>query len=266
MDTYLNKTCPYCKTELNSTDEVIECSKCGMPHHKNCWEENLGCTTFGCTGKLQQVSANGEEIICYSCGYSNTGGAKFCANCGISLSINNNHNQAYNQPHQSHQSQQDYQANQSQQSNYGSSSYYTQANSINDDFTMFIGNNASYYISKFSDIKNSTNKNSWNWPAFLFSSYWLIYRKMYTPGLILAGVGFFMSVFPIAGIIGLGVSIYLGVMGNSIYLNYVEKEISNARNLNSINKQQLFNKRGGTSIGPVFGVMAVIFILALLSY
>lgn len=264
MDTYLNKTCPYCKTELKSTDEIDVCSMCGMPHHKDCWEENLGCTTFGCTGTLQKASTDREEMFCQSCGQSNILGGKFCTNCGTPL--NNSNNNQHQHINQQYQSQQYNQANQPQQYGYSANNYNAQFDSMKNYYMMFVGNNASYYINKFSDIKNFNKKSSWNWPAFFFSSYWLIYRKMYTLGLILAGVGFLMSLIPISGFIGLGISIYLGIMGNSIYLDYVEKEILNARNLNDYNKQQLFRKRGGTSIGLVFGVMAIAFILALLIY
>ena len=31
------------------------CSACEMPHHKDCWIENQGCTTFGCQGTIRGV-------------------------------------------------------------------------------------------------------------------------------------------------------------------------------------------------------------------
>lgn len=42
------KTCPYCQSPLKKNADVIICSVCGAPHHKECWEENNGCTTYGC--------------------------------------------------------------------------------------------------------------------------------------------------------------------------------------------------------------------------
>ena len=29
--------------------EMVQCPGCGTPHHRDCWEENLGCTVFGCS-------------------------------------------------------------------------------------------------------------------------------------------------------------------------------------------------------------------------
>jgi hypothetical protein len=50
MNAYVGKSCPYCKTAIKDAEEEIKvCGVCGMPHHSSCWEENQGCTTFGCT-------------------------------------------------------------------------------------------------------------------------------------------------------------------------------------------------------------------------
>jgi TM2 domain-containing membrane protein YozV len=43
----VNSTCPYCRTELD--DQPLECPGCGTPHHPECYEENGGCTVFGCS-------------------------------------------------------------------------------------------------------------------------------------------------------------------------------------------------------------------------
>jgi hypothetical protein len=43
-----NKTCPYCQSRLKKGADFIVCSNCGTPHHRECWDENGGCTTYGC--------------------------------------------------------------------------------------------------------------------------------------------------------------------------------------------------------------------------
>ncbi|HMS66395.1 MAG TPA: RING finger protein [Ignavibacteria bacterium] len=43
-----NKTCPYCQSKIKQGADSIVCPNCGTPHHKECWNENLGCTTYGC--------------------------------------------------------------------------------------------------------------------------------------------------------------------------------------------------------------------------
>ena len=42
--------CPYCRMALDdgpSPDKVF-CNGCGTPHHQDCYNENGGCTVFGC--------------------------------------------------------------------------------------------------------------------------------------------------------------------------------------------------------------------------
>ena len=55
---YVGKTCPYCKTPLVEGDTVVFCSVCDMPHHLSCWQDNQGCTTFGCTGSIKEIIGN----------------------------------------------------------------------------------------------------------------------------------------------------------------------------------------------------------------
>ncbi len=40
--------CPYCGGPISESEESNACSGCETPHHKDCYEENNGCTVFGC--------------------------------------------------------------------------------------------------------------------------------------------------------------------------------------------------------------------------
>ena len=77
MDEYVGKICPYCKTEIKEGEEVKVCPECGIPHHATCWEENKGCTTFGC--KEQQTN---PTDVCSNCGAPLGDGQAFCPKCG----------------------------------------------------------------------------------------------------------------------------------------------------------------------------------------
>ncbi|MEO8666420.1 MAG: RING finger protein [Ignavibacteria bacterium] len=48
-----NKTCPYCQSKIKAGADFIVCPHCGTPHHQECWEENSGCTTYGCVNNPQ---------------------------------------------------------------------------------------------------------------------------------------------------------------------------------------------------------------------
>lgn len=42
--------CPYCRGAIDAgTEEPKICPGCGTPHHADCFEENGGCTVFGCS-------------------------------------------------------------------------------------------------------------------------------------------------------------------------------------------------------------------------
>jgi TM2 domain-containing membrane protein YozV len=46
----LSSICPYCRTEIGSAEgEGMECPGCATPHHTDCFQENGGCTVFGCS-------------------------------------------------------------------------------------------------------------------------------------------------------------------------------------------------------------------------
>lgn len=40
--------CPYCRAEIKGSDHIQICSLCKTPHHLDCWQENKGCTVYGC--------------------------------------------------------------------------------------------------------------------------------------------------------------------------------------------------------------------------
>jgi TM2 domain-containing membrane protein YozV len=68
--------CPYCRMAFDeSAPPRIFCTACGMPHHEDCYQENGGCTVFGCPrapaddpklqvsyGDLNAVSAGSSQI------------------------------------------------------------------------------------------------------------------------------------------------------------------------------------------------------------
>ena len=41
--------CPYCRMPFDeASPPKIFCTACGTPHHEDCYQENGGCTVFGC--------------------------------------------------------------------------------------------------------------------------------------------------------------------------------------------------------------------------
>ncbi len=87
MENYVGKICPFCKTEITAEDTVKVCSACGIPHHEGCWEENRGCTTFGCSEQHYEAQGTNPTEVCTNCGATLGDGQAFCAKCGAPKSI-----------------------------------------------------------------------------------------------------------------------------------------------------------------------------------
>lgn len=56
LENHIGKGCPYCQFPIKHDSNVVVCSGCKIPHHRECWEENGGCTTFGCQSDRNAVS------------------------------------------------------------------------------------------------------------------------------------------------------------------------------------------------------------------
>jgi len=41
--------CPYCRSPILPEENAPACEGCGTRHHSDCYEENCGCTIFGCS-------------------------------------------------------------------------------------------------------------------------------------------------------------------------------------------------------------------------
>ena len=82
MENYVGKICPFCKTEITETDAVMVCPACGIPHHEGCWEENHGCTTFGCSEQHYEEQHTNPTDVCSNCGTPLGDGQTFCPKCG----------------------------------------------------------------------------------------------------------------------------------------------------------------------------------------
>jgi len=59
--THIGKTCPYCQFPIKQDSQVVVCAECRIPHHRECWQENGGCTTFGHQGLRLEVEPGSAE-------------------------------------------------------------------------------------------------------------------------------------------------------------------------------------------------------------
>ena len=282
MNNYVGKTCPYCKTKIEEGDDIVVCSSCDMPHHKDCWIENQGCTTFGCMGTIKAVDGASStvtateisyedtpsttHIFCTKCGQQNSSASSFCSKCGNPLRATssapvytqanpaNTNPYAYTQQNYNPQPTytQPYQQNNhyNQNNTYGQQNYYSQNNStIDANVVALVGTKQEYYISKFQEMKSQNKKTTWNWIAFLFSPYWFIYRKMYGYGFAVLGVMLLNVLInvPIISFLLLGGYIAIGIFANYIYMQCLEKKSNEIKTMAEPFRTQFMQKNGGVN-------------------
>lgn len=101
--------CPYCQTNIKESGDKVICPDCHTPHHRECWEENRGCTTYGCSGNPQtkgrsvdvgnqtvgsiermlvQEKLTAEMTDCPNCKKSIEKSSVFCKFCGTDINQN----------------------------------------------------------------------------------------------------------------------------------------------------------------------------------
>jgi len=96
----------------------------------------------------------------------------------------------------------------------------------------YIRSKIDYYTNRFSNMEMTSSKVSWNWCAFLFTSYWLIYRKMYKLFAVVAVIE--LILIPAAAsfveslqLLNLVVCVLLGLFGNYLYMKNIDNLIEN---------------------------------------
>lgn len=249
---FIGKTCPYCKTEFKEEDEIVVCSVCEMPHHKECWIENNGCTTFGCTGTIVGIEQYNDglnsKLYCKKCGSVYTEGQAFCASCGTKLI-----------------SQDESFESSTSSISYGQdSSRYGQSNesSMNKDIETFVGKNSWYYNNKFNKLNITNGKASWNWCSALFGAYWYSYRKMYGYAALYALINLVCKILgDLFNFVSIGLWVCSGIFGNYLYMKHAEKHVIEAQSMDASMKENYLENTGGTSVGAVILTIFIIVFL-----
>lgn len=81
-------TCPFCCNSFAEEDTVKICPDCKTPHHAECWEDNRGCSTYGCpSAPLGQThtaggGTDGNLVPCPACGAMHPATDLVCTACG----------------------------------------------------------------------------------------------------------------------------------------------------------------------------------------
>ncbi|MDO4543575.1 MAG: RING finger protein [Clostridia bacterium] len=251
MSAHFGKICPFCKTEFRAGDDIVVCSDCEMPHHKDCWVENQGCTTFACIGTISaanQGPKSADFIICKNCDTKNDSSLLFCQVCGHSLIPEKEAPppppvSSAAEPPKPHRE-----------------TYETEMQRL-------IGANVVKYIYKFKEMELRNKKTSWNFNAFWAAPFWFLYRKMYPYGIGLLAIDILLALidvalFPVAILFG---HIAAGLWANGIYMRSLESKVQRASGMSEPYKAHFISKNGGVSkLAVILGVIAFTLVIALI--
>ncbi len=136
---------------------------------------------------------------------------------------------------------------------------------------IFIGKNADYYLPKFEVFERTGSAVSWNWAAFGFGIFWMVYRKMYLYAFLAMLLMFFLNVIEVSlrlsSLLSFFLSLWLwigfGMFGNYLYYLHVKKKVMEIMIQYPKEDEQILilQKEGGTSWLAVF-VFIFLFIIA----
>lgn len=268
MNDYSGKTCPYCKGIFSKWDDIVVCSDCDMPHHRQCWIDNQCCTTFGCLGTIRngdspQSSVMAVEITfddepaftapqpggyCPACGMPHRADAAFCTRCGRHLAS----------PNASATNSNYYYA--------AAPTAYPQTAAPDPTIAQLVGTNQSYYLSRFEKLRSGQKMTSWNWAAFLFGAFWLFYRKMYLQGGIALAVIFLLTMTgsPFITVLLWGGYIVLGIFANYLYLTHLESQVQQLAQMPIHQRNAYIAKQSGVHTAAAIGAAVGYAILVVL--
>lgn len=134
--------------------------------------------------------------------------------------------------------------------------------------------NQAYYLDKFEQFDEYGNglHAGWNWAAFFFSGFWVLYRKMY--GWFFAMWAFVTIINmaeklnppPAVGLLYLAPGICFAIFGNSLYHRKIKAQIANAQGSNTDDRKVIRRLKASSGVHTwalyVFGVILVIGIVA----
>ncbi len=138
------------------------------------------------------------------------------------------------------------------------------------DFERFVDKRLYYYRPRFTQMNRSSKMVSWNWAAFLFSPYWLVYRKLYAPVIACWVSVQFSSLLDTTGwgSIGMGFAsaVVFGLFGNRLYFWNLERVSRVEQTMEEPARSRFVRRHTGTSSLLVLGFVAVEVLLRALLY
>ena len=189
MKNFLGSPCPYCGKNFAEGDDIVVCPECGTPHHRDCYKEHSACANeekhgenFEWKGafvpsvhKTEEKTSESSKITCHYCGSENPGNSRYCLKCGAPL----DETKAPKDP--AKLSFEEFQRERER--------IFTESlNNVSfedvsaKEAAVFVRSNVGYFLPRFAAFSKGAKFDT-NFSAFIFSYFYLFYRKMYGLGI-----------------------------------------------------------------------------------
>ncbi len=234
---FFGKKCCKCKNILHADDDIVICPDCGAPYHRECYINEGKCVfkkehKNGFEWKPDDFEETNEPLTkkCWNCGASNREESMFCYNCGSMLNNKapDNSNPYPNGSIPNLNIMFDVMGGIPKDEDFGDN-----VNAA--DLAKFIKINPPYYLREFKKVKDKKFQR-FNFAAFIFSGFWLIYRKQYFWGTIATIILFILNIFSTfvnyfynADILAPLSQQYIN--SDMDYLSYIQTAVSNANSI-----------------------------------
>ena len=126
-----------------------------------------------------------------------------------------------------------------------------------------IGSKTEYYLPRFEKMETLNSITDWNWAAFFFGFWWMLYRKMYVFGAVALVVTELLSMLTIPGL-GLLVSLAVGVVGNFLYMKDINNRTDKAMDMQPEEREVFIQKNSGTGWTGVVVAFVVFLVLGMI--
>ena len=200
MQSFFGNQCPYCGKKFSEGDDIVVCPECGTPHHRDCYKEHSACANeekHG--GNYEWKSAfsahsqkperhehregqNPETVVCSHCGTENPGFSRYCLSCGAPLSEEKPH---VFSPEEEFQRERE---------RIFAESFAVDFDGVSPkEAAVFVKSNVGYFLPRFAAFSKGAKFDT-NFSAFIFSYFYLFYRKMYGLGIFVFLASLILSI------------------------------------------------------------------------
>ncbi len=191
MQSYFGSPCPYCGKKFAEGDDIVVCPECGTPHHRDCYKEHSACANEAKHGENYEWKSafassiphkhheenhaeKGETVFCKYCGSETPLGSMYCHKCGAPMN-----EEAPRRELHRFDSAEEFHRERFRMFTEAFGGGFEGVSPK--EAALFVRSNIEYFLPRFAAFSKGAKFDT-NFSAFIFSYFYLFYRKMYGLG------------------------------------------------------------------------------------